>query len=665
MRSLFWYRNRLARMSPAEVLYRVAHKLAEQRDRKRFRKQPPSCPYGAETVLSPRLFGLQPLDRQGLRAHLERCGGKLIAMADAALANRIDVFGIVHDFGDTIDYHLDVKTGRRWPLRFWAEVNIRDGFTVGGPKFVWETNRLYGLVPLGLAWRLTGEERYSGKIFSTLAEWLAANPYPHGVNWTSGIELGIRVANLLWAVSALEGRGIADEETELVNRFVWLHGRHLFRYPSKYSSNNNHAIAEAFALFLIGVHFPGFVEAEKWLAFGRQVLDREGQRQILADGGSYEYTTTYLSFVFDFFLLYKLVCERNELPCAPGIDARLQRSCELIHALMDANGHVPNIGDQDSAVLVNFGMDNLTNFESILNTGSALYRRPEFRRPSFPDMKTLLLLGDRAVVDPVTEVDASRGEARSRLFKESGLAVIRDEFAGREIVFTGNATPLGMPPLHAHGHLDALAVTLSAAGLEILVDPGTYLYHSGGVWRRYFRSTAAHNTIRINGADLTDQVADFMFGKPYRITEHSLREEADRIVWQAGHDAYLRLAAPVSCMRLAVVERGRGRVRMIDRLAGRGGYLVEQHFHFHPECSLELAGNRAVVRREGIRVAMEFDPRLTIAAFRGSREPLLGWYSPSFNRLQSCWSLVGRVEANGILELKTALGIEVPAAGKG
>lgn len=658
MKKTLWFLNRLSKMSFPEILYRVGHKFAEKQDKAWFRIAPPVYPRSPFLSLSPQFFDLQAVTSDELLKAQARLVIALGAMANGVLTNRLNIFGIYHDFGKKIDWHLDPKTGNRWPLAFWSEVDIRDGFKIGGPKFVWEVNRLYGLNILGMAYRLTGDEKYADKFFALLAEWLEANPYPYGVNWTSGIELGTRVANLIWGLSFLAGRKFSDTETELVNRFVWLHGRHLHRYPSKYSSNNNHAIAEAFALFLIGVFFPGFAESGKWRAFGQEVLDREGQRQILADGGSYEYTTTYLSFVFDFFLLYKLVCEKNGLPCAPAINDRLEHSCEFIHALMDEQGNVPNIGDQDSAVLVNFGLDNHENFQSILNTGAVLFNRPEFCRSNFPDFKTLALLGDmpRPTAEWNRQVEDQRKKrGGGRLFAESGLAVVRGEVGGREVVFVGNATPLGMPPLYAHGHLDALSFTLSAAGKDFLVDPGTYLYHSGGKWRRYFRSTAAHNTIRINETDMTEQVADFMFAKPYRITVHSLQEESGKLIWRAGHDAYLKLPVPVAHERQVAFAFAAGKIEIVDSLTGGGRFMVEMFFHFHPDCLVKLDRGTATIERGEDTLEISFDQRLEPKLFRGCHEPLLGWYSKAFNHLQETTTIVCRGQFDSDLELLTTM----------
>ncbi len=674
LKSLAWYISRLSKMSPREILHRVEHKIAEKLDKVRLQKVPPPCPYSVGPALSPNLFKLHVASRAELATIRDRHGMNLPAMADAILANRVNVFGIAHDFLEKIDWHLDVKTGCRWPLHFWADINIRNGFTIGGPKFVWETNRLHALHILGLTYRQSGEERYAAKFFSLLEDWLTANPYPLGVNWTSGIELGTRIANLIWGISALAGRPVSERETELVNRFVWLHGRHLYRYPSKYSSNNNHAIAEAFALFLIGVYFPEFNEAKGWLTFGREVLNCEGKRQILSDGGSYEYTTTYLSFVFDFFFLYKLVCERNKIDYEPIIDQRLKQSCLFIQALMDSEGNIPNIGDQDSAILLDFGIDNLTNFKSILNTGAISLNNLEFKQDDFPDFKTKVLLADKiSFVKDGNKVGASRIsnyhpcdrkqentdlQATSyKLFRESGLAVIRGKLHNKDVVFVGNATPLGMPPLYAHGHLDALSFTLSVEGLQFMVDPGTYLYHSGGKWRRYFRSTAAHNTIRVNETDMTEQVADFMFGKPYRITEHSVQDKDGRIIWQAGHDAYLNMDPPVSHVRQVIFERGSKKFVVIDLLDSKGSSLIEQYFHFHPECSVVLAGNTATISRGPVKVEMSCDQRLRFELIKGSHDPLLGWYSQAFNHITESYSLVGRGNAAGKMKLRTTVTI--------
>lgn len=636
-------------MSPAEVAYRLQHKLREKHDEFTFAQKPLAIP---PTDIS--LDALLDLSRHvnfAAYPHWQNEGLPcLLKQADQCLENTIDVFGLMHSFGKQVDWHLDPKTSKQWPKYSWSKVNIRDGFTYGGPKFVWEVNRLYGVPVLGLAFAATKKKEYADKVFSILSAWLSGNPYPYGVNWTSGIELGVRVANVIWGLSFLRGYELRAEQKEILNTFMYTHAQHLFRYPSKYSSNNNHAIAEAFGLFLIGVFFPDFENASQWRKFGQNVLERECLRQILPDGGSYEYSTTYLSFVFDFFLLFKIICDNRGLEYNQAIDLRLEKSCEYIYGLIDHGGNIPNIGDQDSAVLVNFGLDNHENFRSILNTGALLFGRSDFRQDNFPDIKTFILCGNPK--HGVTVKNSVR-KAASYFFKESGLSVIRKTVQGKDVVFVGNATPLGMPPLYAHGHLDALSFTLSIQGRAFLVDPGTYLYHSGGKWRRYFRSTAAHNTIQINGTDMTDMPGDFMFGKPYTITAHTLSEDDGCFIWQAGHTAYLNLECGVRHNRKVVLTKGE--IVVEDMLVGVGKYSVEQFFHFHPDCQVTVIQKRVLVENDGICFEMDCAKEMNVRLFYGSEEPLAGWFSDAFNRLEKTNTVIVAGAIEGDVTLRTRL----------
>jgi hypothetical protein len=333
------------------------------------------------------------------------------ATADAALEKRFNAFGIMVSFQDRIDWHLDPKTRKPWPKKFWGNINIRDK-SLGGVKFVWEINRLYCLFSLGLCFHLTRQEKYGEAIGRLIQSWNDQNPYPMGVNWTSGIEAGVRLTNLVWALSFLQDYEFSSKERKAINCFVWCHARHLHRYPSRYSSANNHLLAEGFGLFVAGIYFPHLPGADIWLEQGKKIMDAEGERQILADGGSFEYSTTYLSFVCDFFLLYRQICVQNDLPFNYGIDVRLSAACDFISTIMDAGGNIPNIGDQDSAVLVNFGLDNAQNFSSILNTGAVLFNNTA--GPFFgPDIKTFLLFGRSG---PEKKTDRPKGRERNKLY---------------------------------------------------------------------------------------------------------------------------------------------------------------------------------------------------------------------------------------------------------
>ena len=54
-----------------------------------------------------------------------------------------------------------------------------------------------------------------------------------------------------------------------------------------------------------------------------------------------------------------------------------------------------------------------------------------------------------------------------------------------------------------HGHYDALSIEM-ASGRPLVVDPGRFTYCDDPPhWRRWFKSTAAHNTVTVDGLDQT------------------------------------------------------------------------------------------------------------------------------------------------------------------
>ncbi|MBF0234948.1 MAG: alginate lyase family protein [Desulfamplus sp.] len=602
-----------------------------------------------------------------------------LTIAQDAIMNHFTAFGIPMIFPPSeVNWSRDPVTQKSWPEKFWGDIDYRNK-TLGGVKFVWEYNRLYFLFSLSIAYHVTGEKKYADKIFWLIKSWLRGNPYPKGVNWTSGIEAGVRLANLVWALSFLKAYPFSHDDLKAVNTFVWWHVIRLHRYPSRYSSANNHLLAEGFGLFLAGLYFPHLQGADLWYKEGKKILETEVTRQILPDGGSFEFSTTYLSFVFDFFLLFKRSCDNCGIQYDPSLDQRLETSCEFIHTLMDSSGNVPNMGDQDSAVLVDFGLSNMENFTSILNTGAILFNRPDLSTGK-PDFKTFLLTGNVPKAptkrvkkrhgnemrasdsnSPFLVIEGGAGdEVKSVHHPKSGLSVIRENLDGKEIIFTGNGMPLGMPPLYGHGHLDALSFTLSVDGLAIFVDTGTYLYHNSEPWRSYFRSTAAHNTIRINQMDLSPQTGDFMFGKPYLITEHTLDTKEDRLIWSAAHDAYARRKPCAHVRRQVIWAPSKQTFIIEDFLRSSEIILVERFFHFHPDCCLTQEDGEIVIKRGDVVIKMSWNKdREDVEIFKGSKEPLAGWFSPAFNQLNECVTVKFQGRFNGEVAVLTDINLLV------
>ena len=68
-----------------------------------------------------------------------------------------------------------------------------------------------------------------------------------------------------------------------------------------------------------------------------------------------------------------------------------------------------------------------------------------------------------------------------------------------------DAAPIGPDYLPGHAHGDLLSFELSLGGHRVFVDSGVESYEADEL-RRYCRSTRAHNTVELDGADIAPTV---------------------------------------------------------------------------------------------------------------------------------------------------------------
>lgn len=641
-----WYLNRANKMPLPEIPYRLNQFFMKQQDKYFLRLnliEPSSSdvPYLNLKNFENQIESQVPLSP----THKE----SILRQSEELLLHRFKIFGVEADFGSPIDFHLDPITGKTWPIRFWADINYRDGRAIGGIKFAWELNRLNHWPKLAIAYSLTNEQRYLNEIFKQLDQWLKSNPYPRGINWISGIELGIRIVNLFYSLKFLKANSLVPDVQRNILNFISLHARHLYRFPSKYSSCDNHALAEALGLFIAGVGFPFMSNAHKWKSFGKRILESEVSRQIYPDGSSFEHTIPYLQFIADLFLLYYLIAKEYEESLTREIEHRLKAICGFISCIVDIKGNIPMIGDDDSGYLLKIASGEDNNFLSLLNTCGILFNRPQWIHPAASlDPKTRFLHGKSAISRWNKLKDERSWRRKSCYFNNAGLAIIAHRKCEKEVLFVGNSGPLGLPPLGGHGHADALSFWLSINGQPIFVDPGTYLYHSGGKWRRFFRSTVAHNTIQIDEKDQSEQLSDFMFGDFYEIHGVHWDENDDMVFWGAEHDGYRRLADPVIHRREVTYLKEDHSFMIVDLLKCRGRHDVKLLFHLHPNVTVRTQADSTYRLSAGtFSIILRVDNKLQGQIFSGSEDPLMGWYSRGFNHLERTNSLVFKKNISG------------------
>ena len=231
----------------------------------------------------------------------DRAASAIISDADRMLKGEWEVLGVVRTDMESPDWFRDPVTGRRSaPEAYAFSLDQRDESVVGNVKQVWEVNRLQHLTLLAAAWYLTGVDAYAERVAEQLRSWWRENPFLSGINWTCGIELGVRLINLTWIRRLLDGwPGVADlfEGNDLAVRQIFWHQQYLATFVSRDSSANNHVIAEAAGQLVASCAFPWFDDSERWRRDSLLLLDRELTRNTFPSGINRELASDYHGFV--------------------------------------------------------------------------------------------------------------------------------------------------------------------------------------------------------------------------------------------------------------------------------------------------------------------------------------------------------------------------------
>lgn len=592
--------------------------------------------------------------------------------AERILAGRFSVFALEDArLGFPPDWNRDAKTGTMAPLAFGKGIDYRDERTVGDIKYLWEPNRHQELVTLAQAWRLTRDDRYAEGVRRLLESWIEQCPYPRGANWSSSLESAVRLTN--WAVVwyLLGGEESTPFTGPVGHRFrkrwldsVYQHCRFINGYYSQYSSANNHLFGEYMGLFIASLTWPCWPESGTWRDRARRGLEVEAQRQNAPDGVNREQAIWYHHEVADMMLLCGLLGRTNGVEFGPAYWDRLQGMLEYVASIMDMSGNVPMIGDSDDAVMVRFSpKPRFDVFRSLLATGAVLFQRADFAEKAGQfDDKSRWLLGDDVSARFERLAEEVSGSPIRRSFPDSGYYILGDAFeTPHEIRLIAESGPLGYLSIAAHGHADALSLTLSAAGVPLLIDPGTYAYHTQEKWRNYFRGTAAHNTVCVDGLDQSVGGGNFLWLRHAQARCLHFESSALQDSWIGEHDGYRRLSDPVTHRREVVLNKVRHTIRVTDWIECFARHDVEIHWHLPESCMTSLQGNRVVIQTGGHFLTMEMPGSpLRAEIVKGREDPPLGWISYRFDKKTPTTTVRWFGEIRGSTELVTSLVLKFP-----
>lgn len=409
----------------------------------------------------------------------------------------------------------EVMAGR---FTFLGETRARTSWSVPGASHLWRFHLHYFDYVRDLAIHAVHRDRAGAYVaFRDLAaSWIDAHQRLGGDAWHP-YTISLRVVN--WCEAAIVfGPELArdPEFAARLNASIAAQAEFLSHHL-EHDVRGNHILENARALIRASLSFEGDA-ATRWRRVAVELLARELPEQVLSDGGHFER--------------------------APGYHLR------VLEVLTDMAAMAP-----------------------LPTVAQAITRMRAFLDAIVPPNRRLPLFKDTVLPDAPL---ATRIAQPSSWLEPSGYAVMRDDALGDHLIADfGRVCPDYLP---AHAHADMFSYELTIGGEPVVVDSGVYEY-AAGEWRTWFRSTAAHNTVEVDGRDQSEMWGSFRVGRRARVQRVTWQAIAGRTILDGTHDGY----APALHRRLIIALHEPRLWLVLDHVSGVPDHTARSFIHLHPD----------------------------------------------------------------------------------
>ena len=577
------------------------------------------------------------------------------------LENTVQLFdpGKQYPLGQPVQWLVDPATRIKTPMKFGRSIDYRDDQTVGEIKYLWEVGRHQFLVPMAICVASDKDEVLKARLESHLSTWMEQNPVGMGIHWCSSLELALRLISWSFIHSILQSggmkNGLFDLNCDAEQLGVHIRSQVAFIVGnySRYSSSNNHLIGELTGVWMTCNVFDLGGNGIRWRESAYAELNNEIQLQTHDDGVNKEQAVYYHLWSLEYFWLVWSVAKRYEYAVTPAFEEQLLNMIVFLQAMCTQTNMPSQIGDADGGVVARFNPDISDNvYESLLASISQALGRENVSSPVSTDKYSkaywyALISSQSDISSMIERYKKTRVKsARNTVFKSGGYYKLQ----GEKSHLLYKAGPFGYLSTGAHGHADALSVTLAIDGNWWLVDPGTYTYHSSAEWRNYFRGTAAHNTLCVNQSDQSEIAGDFLWSR-----------KTDAHVQDIEMNDHLSPSciASVTGSHSGYADQGVEHERTVK---SDGAHRFEIHdlivlqdqaeacdlqlsFHFHPDVMLkQLDTHRWLATRQDspMSLTLELPEHFSWDVKNGAHRPIAGWYSETYGVKTPSNALLGR-----------------------
>ena len=572
MKDIKWFVNRLRAMKPKEMIWRVEQKQLQKKEH--------------ANVYALNLPVVEiPLSSELTNLHIDI--DKLSIKWDNSIwtpFTKLDLFSAFDYDEYKRKWNAGFQTENTWPEEpFSPTINISQRVDIGDIRTNWELNRHFQFAALAKSYYCTKNQKYVAELKALFSDWNKHNLFLHGVEWTSAMELAIRVNSWMYTLAFLKKAGCEDTMVQELEHGIFVMTDYIMKHRAQFSSANNHLIVEMYAVALVGI----LTDYALWKDEALKVLTEELPKQNYSDGVNKEMSLHYQSFVMEAYGLLWLLMVKNHIEVPVAWKSYLTAMTEFVADSTDDFGRTMEFGDSDEGKILDLNGTVENHYQYVLNLMGCLLDKRYTDKAWHENLEWIVPEGMRTKKERYIP-----GLVCSQ--KKGGYTFLRSK--DRRALIGIDHADLGYGSIAAHGHADALSFQLFIDGQPIFVDSGTYNYHVTPEDRNYFRSTAAHNTVMVDGKEQSEMLGPFIWGKKANAELIFSEQDNDSITLAMEHDGY----KPVKHTRTLYFDGDR-RLQIRDEVLSSTKAAAK--FILAPDIEVEERIDEVLLKREDVCVA--------------------------------------------------------------
>lgn len=519
MKKITWYLNRLKAMNMGEICWRFQQKNLQKQERRKYYKE--NLPVYEFELLDE----LKNLNAQVDRISINWNNEKFTVFKEQNL------FGGYSYNKYKRAWDAGFQTENVWPTDQCSyDISISQREDIGDIRTNWELNRHYQFAGMAKSFYVTGDLSILEELQELFYDWNNKNHFLCGVEWTSAMEIAIRVNSWIYTYcflnKAFEKYNLENNKIlKDISRGIIVMADYIVKHRAKYSSANNHLIVEMYAVGMSGIFF----DYKPWEKLAFNILTKELPRQNYADGVNKEMSLHYQSFVMEAYGLLMIEMKHNHIKIPQIWEEYLMHMSEFMCDCCGEYGETVVFGDNDEGKILDLSGEDFDHYRYVLDLmGSVLPKR--YSKMENIHENLYWILSDDFQNSVLKKNCYYSPEVKC--YREGGYTLWRSK--NNKVLIGIDHADLGFGSLAAHGHADALSFQMFIEGMPVFVDPGTYNYHVPKMMRDDFRATKNHNTVCVDGANQAEILGPFLWGKRYECKEAEVQEQEEEIYFEAA-----------------------------------------------------------------------------------------------------------------------------------